>query len=312
MFQQKKCPCCGNHTQIKYWAIIAPFIKDYISIPKNKTTTKLIQCKSCGHRFFEDRFDDNEMEQLYSGYRGERYFQTRKKNEPWYFSSVNTSNLDPNIIKKRKDGLKNFLNPFLIHDRENLIVADIGGDAGQFIPLEITNQAFVVEASAQVPVPGVIRVETINNIPQPVNLIICSHVLEHISSPDIFINEIISSSNLSPDCLFYFEVPLERFYISPLLKSKVYLKYLQTILIVRWITIGVDFFSVLSRSYLNAVFSPFIMKLHEHLNYYTKHSLSELMLNANLQVVNVIEEKASNLSTHQGIIRLIARKKTTE
>jgi predicted nucleic-acid-binding Zn-ribbon protein len=308
MFQQKQCPCCGDHSQIQYEAIIAPFIQDYIKLSNNKSTTILIQCGSCGHRYFEDRFDDHEMEQLYSGYRGDSYFQIRRKNEPWYSSGVNTSNLDPNIISKRKEGLKNFLIPFLTQVSENLIVADIGGDAGQFIPLEIADQAYVVEASAQMPVSGVIRVDTINDIPKPVNLLMCAHVLEHIATPEIFINEILSSSNLSPNCIFYFEVPLERFYISPMLKSKWYQKYLRSIVPFRRITIGVDFFSVLSRSYLNAVFPPFVMKLHEHLNYYTKLSLSKLMLNTGLEVVEVIEEKASNLSTHQGVIRLIARK----
>jgi hypothetical protein len=309
MFQQKQCPCCGDDSQIQYGAIIAPFIQDYIAIPKNKKTTKLIQCNSCGHRYFEDRFDDHEMEQLYSGYRGESYFQIRRKNEPWYSSTVNTSNLDQNIIKKRQEGLKNFLIPFLTQDSENLIVADIGGDAGQFIPLDIANKAYVVEASAQIPVESVIRVASINEIPKPVNLVMCAHVLEHIPIPEKFIAEIITSTNLTPDCIFYFEVPLERFNISSMLKSKWYQNYLQAIVPFRWITIGFDFFSVLSRSYLNAVFPPLIMKLHEHLNYYTTHSLSELMHQSGLEVVEVIEEKASNLSTHQGVIRLIARKK---
>jgi hypothetical protein len=310
MYQLKKCPCCGEESQIQYWAIIAPFIQEYVLLSKDKTITKLNQCNSCGHRFYEDRFDDNEMDKLYSSYRGEKYLFTRKKNEFWYSEHINNANLDTSIIEKRKEGLKHFLKPHLLESKNDLIIADIGGDAGQFIPLEIAKQAYVVEASAQKPVQDVTRVHSINDIPKPVDLVICAHVLEHISTPEQFVSEIVSSINFANNCIFYFEVPLERFYISPLLKKNFYQKYLKTILTFRWITIGVDFFSVLSRSYLNAVFPPFIIKLHEHLNYYSKDSLCELINKSGLEVVDVIEDKASNLSTHQGVIRLIARKKS--
>ena len=309
MYQQWRCPCCNDEAKVRYWAMVAPFISAYIKIAENKGTTRLFECRTCGHRWFEDRYDHEEMKRLYSRYRGKDYLSIRMKHEPWYSAKINSANLDASIIRKRKEGLTRFLSPVLISDVNRVTIADVGGDAGQFIPIELATYSFVVEASEQLPVAGVTRVHAIGEIPHPINLVICAHVLEHIPSPVQFVADIASSSNLSRDCLFYIEVPLERFRIFSLLQQPIYRKYIDAVLAIRWMTIGLDFLSVLARSYLGMIFPPLLIKLHEHINFYTVQSLRSLAEASGLEVVSEIEEKDSHISTHQGVIRVLARKR---
>jgi Methyltransferase domain len=289
--------------------MVAPFISAYIHIPTGGGITRLLECRTCGHRWFEDRFDDEEMDRLYSGYRGQEYLSVRMKHEPWYTAKINSANHDQVIIKQRKEGLLRFLSQAIPGDVIQTTIADIGGDAGQFIPLELARHAFLVEASDQRPTPGVIRVNSISDIPYPINLVICSHVLEHIPSPARFIADITRNHNLSRDCLFYIEVPLEQFRISALLRHSIYRKYIGAVLAVQWLAVGIDFLSVVARSYIGMIFPPLIIKLHEHINFFTLESLRSLVNFSGLEVINEIEEKGSTLSTHQGVIRLLARKK---
>lgn len=308
MYHQEDCPCCGNHDKVRYWSIIAPFIKDYVKPSSNQGIASLYQCKSCTHRYFRERYDDKEMARLYSGYRGNSYLSVRRKSEPWYTSKINDINHETSIIRQRKNGIISFLTPFLNNNRSNIVIADVGGDAGQFIPLEMASHAFVVETSAEPPVPGVTRTQTITEIQHSIDLVICAHVLEHIASPTSFMSDIVSSANLSENCLFYIEVPLETYYISPLLQNSLYRQYIQLVLAMRQFTIMVDFLSVLVRGYAGVILPPFIIKLHEHLNFFTKLSLMSLARSSGLEVLGAIEEKGSYLRTHQGVIRLVARR----
>ena len=292
--------------------MVAPFISAYIKIAEDKGVTRLFECRTCGHRWFEDRYNHEEMKRLYSRYRGKDYLSIRMKHEPWYSAKTNSSNLDALIIMKRKEGLIRFLSTVMISDVHQVTIADVGGDAGQFIPLELARHSFVVEASEQIPVAGVTRVHAIGDIPHLINLVICAHVLEHIPSPVQFIADIANSSNLSSDCFFYIEVPLERFRISSLLQQPIYRKYIDSVLAIGWMAIGLDFLSVLARSYLGIIFPPLLIRLHEHINFYTVQSLRSLAEASGLEVVRAIEEKDSHMSTHQGVIRMLTRKRKSD
>lgn len=288
---------------------MAPFVTAYIHASTDRGVTLLLECRSCGHRWFEDRYDREEMRRLYSGYRGKEYLSVRMEHEPWYTAKINSANLDATVIKKRKHELTRFLSAVLTRDATQMTIADVGGDAGQFIPLELAKHAFVVEESAQLPVTGVTRVHAIDDIQHPIDLVICAHVLEHIPSPARLITDILGSNNLRTDCFFYIEVPLERFQISALLQRSAYRKYLGLALANRWTTKCLDFLSVLARSYMGIIFPPLLIKLHEHINFYTLQSLASLVDSCGLEVIHPIEEKASTLSTHQGVIRLLAQRR---
>ena len=245
---------------------------------------------------------------LYQGYRGEHYFQSRNKVEPWYTRKVNICNLSADIIDSRRQGLIAFLEKWLEkRGARNSMIADIGGDAGQLIPLEAASEAYVVEASDQPPVAGVRRVANLEEIREPVTLLMCCHVLEHLSLPADFLSSLAKSCSLAPDCLVYLEVPLEHWKILPGMNNWLYGAYLSCLQRIRPLLIIIDFISTAMRGYAGLAMPPAFMKLHEHINYFIPKSLFSLAEVAGLNVLEVKVETGSFLATHQGVIRMACR-----
>jgi hypothetical protein len=187
------------------------------------------------------------------------------------------------------------------------IIADIGGDAGQLIPLEAASEAYVVEASDQPPVDGVKRVSNLEEIQTPVTLLMCCHVLEHLSLPAEFLASLAKSCSLAPDCLVYLEVPLENWKILPGMNNWLYSAYLSSLQRIRPLLVIIDFISTAMRGYAGLAMPPGFMKLHEHINYFSPKSLSSLAEVAGLNVLEAKVETGSALATHQGVIRMVCR-----
>ena len=221
---------------------------------------------------------------------------------------MNDANLDPSLIRTRIDALLAFLMPLLPPDQDLLNIADLGGDAGQFIPLRIARHAYVIEASEQAPVPGVVRVFNLDALPGELDLLICAHVLEHLPSPHSFLETQIASPRIRSGCLIYLEVPLEIYSISSLLKSNLYARYLRLLNRIQPVLMLVDFLSLLARAYMRRLFLPLIVKMHEHVNFFTVKSLLAFVDNLGLELIAIKQEGGSSLSTHQGVIRLLARR----
>ena len=301
------CICCGALVGKDYWGVIAPFLSDFVR-PEHPSIVKLLECSSCGHRFFSYRFSDSEMSRLYSGYRGPDYFSVRKKAEPWYREGTNSANLDPDIVSSRKQGLLSFLRSHLPPDKKDFVFADVGGDAGQFIPLELASAAYVVEKSDQKTVEGIKRVSAVTDISEGIDLIVCAHVLEHIPDPVSFIRQTLNSAAMAQGCLVYLEVPLERYHISDAMSSAGYKSYLGCLVRFRPLLVFADFASVLARGFLNRVFPPLIIKLHEHLSFFTPRSLEECLRDLGFETIEVKQETGASVATHQGVIRLLARR----
>jgi hypothetical protein len=305
---QESCPICNSNRASDYWAIIAPFIRNYVK-PAHASLLTLRECHNCEHRYFSYRYNDIEMERLYSRYRGESYYHARHSFEPWYGRAVNSCNLDPMVIGKRIAGLLSFLLPLLPPEKHRLVVADLGGDAGQFIPLHLASKAYVIEASHQKPVQGVITIPDLSYLHEDVDLLICSHVLEHIPSPRSFLQSQVSYPCINRGCYVYLEVPLERYKLASGLRSRAYASYLRYIARLQPILIIVDFFSVAARSLLGFIVPPLILKMHEHINIFSLRSVQILISSLDLELIKVVVESESHLSTHQGVIRVLARKR---
>src|SRR5690242_13827695 len=85
-----ECPACGAKCLEFREAIIAPFIAARVFGSRSKCC-RLARCGTCGLVFYEQRYNDLEVERLYAGYRSEDYYQTRHRYEPWYTKSLNYS-----------------------------------------------------------------------------------------------------------------------------------------------------------------------------------------------------------------------------
>ena len=301
------CPCCSSLTVEGCWAVIAPFIWELVQ-PGHSSIVRLMECTSCSHRFFSYQYTDEEMGRLYGGYRGEHYFVARHRYEPWYGRRANAANLESSLIRDRQESLVAFLRAVLPANDCGLVIADLGGDAGQFLPLQLAREAYLVEASDQVPVAGVTLVANIAELPSDLDLLICAHVLEHIPAPVPFLRSQFASLRIRSGCLIYLEVPLERYGISPSLGSRLYFRYLRLLSRLGPALIVADFLSVLARAYLGRLFPPLIIKMHEHVNFFTPASLQASIESLGLELLAISQDQGASLSTHQGVIRAVARK----
>ena len=246
---------------------------------------------------------------MYGGYRSFDYFQCRNRVEPWYTKKVNRSNLNVGLISERSNSLIEFLEYNLASQNNDMIIADIGGDAGQFIPMKFASEAYVVEASSQPPVNGVTRVASLDSIEKDVDFVMVSHVLEHLPDPTKFLQGLLASPRVRRGCLVYLEVPLERLRISEMMRSIYYYEYLRRLVNLRFAVIVIDFCSILARSYLSFLMPPLIMKMHEHVNYFSMDSLRACATSAGLDVITVMDSTEASIATHQGVIRLLATKR---
>ncbi|MBN2530506.1 MAG: methyltransferase domain-containing protein [Deltaproteobacteria bacterium] len=309
MYVVNKCPICDSAEYLTIPAMIPDFIQKYVLKSKQHICEFCI-CNHCQLRFFKNRYNDKELERLYSNYRGEAYFQARRRYEPWYTKKLNDSNLSSEVIERRKHLLEEYLRTHTDLSQLNIVV-DFGGDRGQFIPKSVGTQKYLLDVSQVSPVEGVTSIAELSDIGSSVDLIICAHVLEHI--PDMYqmLCDLVGSDGFTDRTLLYIEVPAEQWEISNFLKTTFYEKNLKTLTSWSVTRIVWDFFSIVARAMFNKVMFFNVIKIHEHINFYNEKSLIELAAKCNLDVIHLGHDHSKNISTQDGNIRLLAKKKNT-
>jgi len=216
----KSCVCCGSQNLKKSPAILMPFISDRvfdwkpveindswglntISNGMAYSICNSLLCQACQHLFLDIRFDDLEMKKLYEGYREEQYTNLREKYEPGYKEKNECLNLGNNYLAE----IESFLSPYL---KEAANILDWGGDSGENTPFKSTaNLIHIYDISEKQTLPPAIKVNEKTLCKTHYDLIVCSHVLEHIPYPlDILkaIKKIIDN-----DSILYIELPYENF-----------------------------------------------------------------------------------------------------
>ncbi|MGH7016017.1 MAG: hypothetical protein ACRED8_02910, partial [Caulobacteraceae bacterium] len=81
-YRTDTCPGCKSPDFTSRPVVMAPFIAEYV-FERPPDVRDVGACATCGLTFYTTRYDEHEIEQLYTNYRGERYLATRLRSEPW-------------------------------------------------------------------------------------------------------------------------------------------------------------------------------------------------------------------------------------
>jgi SAM-dependent methyltransferase len=278
------CPCCQSEKFRARPAIVAPFLAHY-ALGRPPFLCNLLECCACTFRFFDVRLEPDEVERLYSGYRGNRYFAERHRWEFWYSRKVNEGiGGDPEEIAHRVAALERIVRPHVDVAAVGKVL-DYGGDRGQFIPPSLGRQKFVYEMSDAVPERGVTRIGSEAELKRmKFDFIMVLGVLEHCSEPAEVLERLRSCMN--PGAILCVGVPYERYGISCAGTGSVYREYVKALLRVPTALKAVDFYSVGTRVRLNQHPPLGILKCHEHLNFFNHQSMQAVLERTGLEVVD--------------------------
>jgi hypothetical protein len=209
--------------------------------------------------FYSPRLDDEDLKNLYRGYRSEEFQQSRLKTEPWYTKSFN----DDLASQKSYEIRRALLAPILqknVNGRKINRILDYGGDRGDLVTGLIEGaEAYSYDISGIEVAPGVTH--TSDPASCKADLIINSNVLEHVGFPRVLVSEILQAAPKGG--LVFLEVPVE----SPLGFYRLTRRIAQ---------IGI--MAVTRPKTARYVLRPATLyMMHMHINYFTEHSLRALM-----------------------------------
>jgi hypothetical protein len=284
MYTVDACPCCGSKNLTLLPALVAPFLTSYaVSSPPDNCS--LAQCADCSFRFFDSRLTEDEVTKLYSGYRGEVYFQHRHKTEPWYSRKVNDGIArDPEEIEARNSALEKFLQPHLNGSEINSVL-DYGGDQGQFIPATLGKEKFVFELSDAQPVEGVMRIASEAGLDRRrFDLTMLLGVLEHCSDPLSVLLKVRALAS-GPNSHILIGVPYEWYSLAGVGAGSFYRWYINILLKCAPLLKLVDFYSTVFRVRSYRIPPLGILKCHEHLNFFNEQSMAALLHRAGMDLV---------------------------
>lgn len=243
-----------------------------------------MECERCSFRFFDVRLTPEEVDRLYSGYRGDGYFAARHREEPWYSRKVNDGiGQDPAEIIARNRALESFLGEHVDATRIDKVL-DYGGDRGQFIPASIGRQKYVFELSDAVPAEGVTRLAKESDIaPGAFDLVMLCGVLEHCSDPAEILRTLRKFG--ATGSLLYIGVPYERYDVRFAGGGATYARYLDALLGVPPLLKLVDFYSAAARIRWDFIPPLGLVKCHEHLNFFNAQSITALLKRTGFSVL---------------------------
>ena len=301
MYRIASCPCCGSDVCERWPVLISPFVVEY-ALNGKRQNCALLSCSLCQFKFYDLRYDPQEVQRLYTDYRGERYFETRHKYEFWYTKAMNDGiGGDAREIQYRKQNLYEFLKGYT--DTGGIrSVLDYGGDRGQFIPDDIGAERFVYDVSNVDPIASVVRLASAEAVnARCYDLVMVCHVLEHMSDPGGGLRAVMPV--LAEKSFLYVEVPFEQFDISFVGRGAWYRRYLNAVARCNKVATLIDFISTACRRKLKFI-PPFgFAKMHEHINFFTASSLRALLEKNGFSVVAC---EVRNSPTYAGFEKVIS------
>jgi hypothetical protein len=189
-----ECIICGSTDIIQEEAGIAPFIAEYV-FDNAEPSTNMARCEVCGFSWFTYRMTKDECKRLYRRYRSEQYQVARQKHEPNYTKKLNEFiGHDKIELSLRERFMQDIIGYMTM-----VSVLDYGGGEGQNIP----KQAYFKYVHEMSDVKQVKGVQAWNGTtPSYFDLVLCTHVLEHVPDPWGLVNELRSLGKK-----IYIEVP---------------------------------------------------------------------------------------------------------
>jgi len=266
MIEATACVICEGEIRRLKRALVAPFLATRIW-EREPFCVDLVQCKACGFMFYNPRLDAAEEARLYAGYRSEEYRRMRQASEPWYSAKFNADLASPSSYEIRRERVGAILRRHL-GQREIKRVLDYGGDHGDLVRGLLDGAtAFVYDISGMPAADGV--TPTSDPAGCKADLIINSNVLEHVGFPRRLVGEIMQATPAGG--LIFLEVPCE----SPFGLSRIVRRVAQ---------IGI---MALTRPALvwQVACPAGLYMMHEHVNYFTEHSLTTLMRVCGCEVI---------------------------
>jgi len=142
-------------------------------------------------------------------------------------------------------------------------ILDFGGAGGELLNHLIpSTQTFVYDISGAPALDGTIALRTVADCKvHQFDLVVCSNVLEHVSSPRSLLRQI--DEIVRPGTLVYFEVPLESPFDWLTLAKRV---MQQAMLLVQRPLVALQLFR-----------HNFLVQMHEHVNFFGNRSLDDLV-----------------------------------
>lgn len=275
----KSCRWCGgsNLTRLAY-AAKAPWTTS--NSVSQSDFSEFVECLNCGLKYFTESFKSDELDRMYSDYRGKSYLERRQHWEPWYTEKVNKAiGHSSTTLVNRKEHLSNMLTAEI--DRNTITsptrVLDFGGDEGQFIPelISITERA-VLEISAVRTITNVQKFSGWDEVPsfKPDFIMMC-HVLEHTIDARKLVEEAFYM--LPVTGLLYIEVPLDSPPRIPHIFSQhFYSRWTEYIRRGRRRWMICDLLGLLSKRFLGVLIPGSVIKQSEHVNYFSERAILDV------------------------------------
>lgn len=268
MITVNQCVICDSPIVSKKTGLVAPFIAERVWSRK-AFAVKLARCSDCGFMFFNPRLDESEEAQLYNQYRGESYQKKRFEHEPWYTERLNRELSTENSLL---DSRRKLLASVVRRAGTNAVqsVLDFGGDQGQLIQDLAVPLKFVYDISGVKKRDEIVGLKSFDDcLTHDYDLIVCSHVLEHVAFPKRLLSQMRQLCH--PGTLLYLEVPLE----SPFSLLSVAKRACQSLIV-----------SVTRPKDAGTVLRPSALYLmHEHLNFFMAETLAALAKIFSFEVV---------------------------
>lgn len=270
----RRCIYCDSNALEQAPAIIMPFVAHRalgyapVEISRNwglrdvptgqcQARCNTTHCHDCGGLFMDLRFGDPEMAALYENYRGQAYSDLRERYEPGY-----RLRNDELACQSHTVAVENFLAGKL---PEHPRILDWGGDDGRNTPFRLSaSRCDIVDISGKATLPGTFSVTPAEALANNYDLVVLSHVLEHLPSPLSLLEAV--APLVCCGAWLYIEIPYEKLMIE------------------------------LAHSDTSQTWQA-KRHWHEHINFFSKAAIGALANRAGLIVHQLAERRDSSEST---------------